>query len=111
MYVEEMKLRMAVAQLRGFRSHVHSPITQAMVDEYQSIINALEDATGEYLQHYSISSASMNPRPLPELRRARGFAARVPQFTDERYCDKDLFETKISGLWGYIEKHRRGPNE
>jgi hypothetical protein len=100
---DEKQLRMAVAQLRGFRSHVHTPITQAIVDEYQSIIKALEDATGEFLQHFSISPASMMARPLPELRRARGFAAQVPQFTEEKYCDKDLFQARIGGLWKHIE--------
>lgn len=100
---DEKQFRMAVARLRGFRSHVHTPITQAIVDEYQSIIQALEDATGEFLQHFSISPASMKARPLPELRRARGFAALVPQFTEEKYCDIDLFQTRIGGLWKHIE--------
>ncbi|HEY2466466.1 MAG TPA: hypothetical protein VGI45_01325 [Terracidiphilus sp.] len=104
---DEKQLRIAVAQLRGFRSHVHTPITQAMVDEYQSIIKTLEEATGEFLQHFSISPASMNARPLPERRRARGFSALVPQFTDEKYCDKDLFEAKIAELWKHIEERPR----
>lgn len=100
---DEKQLRMAVARLRGFRSHVHTPITQAIVSEYQAIIQALEDSTGEFLQHFSISPASMKARPLPELRRARGFAALVPQFTEEKYCDKDLFQSRIDGLWKHIE--------
>jgi hypothetical protein len=54
-----MQLRMAVAQLRGFRSHVRTPITQVIVDEYQWIIKALEEATGEYLQQFSIPHGSM----------------------------------------------------
>lgn len=108
---DEKQLRMAVAQLRGFRSHVRTPITQAIVDEFQWIIKALEEATGEYLQQFSIPSASMEARPLPELRRARGFAALVPQFTEEKYCDKELFQIKIGGLWEHIEKHPRGTKQ
>ena len=98
-----MQFRMAVAQLRGFRSHVRTPITQVIVDEYQWIIKALEEATGEYLQQFSIPHGSMKARPLPEIRHTRGFSPLEPQFTREKYCDKDLFENKISGLWVHIE--------
>jgi hypothetical protein len=99
-----MQLRMAVAQLRGFRSHVRTPITQVIVDEYQWIIKALEEAMGEYLQQFSIPHGSMRARPLPEIRHTRGFSPLGPQFTQEKYCDKDFFENQINGLWAHIEK-------
>jgi hypothetical protein len=98
-----MKFRMAVAQLRGFRSHVRTPITQVVVDEYHRIIKALEEATGEYLQQFSIPHGSMKARSLPEIRHTRGFSALGPQFTHEKYCDKDLLENQIRGLWAHIE--------
>ncbi|HVU46735.1 MAG TPA: hypothetical protein VHD85_11450 [Terracidiphilus sp.] len=49
---------MAVAQLRDLRSHVHTPINQATTDEYQSVIEYLEDAAGEFLQHFSMTHKS-----------------------------------------------------
>lgn len=45
----------------------------------------------------------MKERPLPEIRHTRGFSPMEPQFTHEKYCDKDLFESKIRGLWSHIE--------
>lgn len=98
-----MQLRMAIAQLRGFRSHVRTPITQVIVDEYKWIIKTLEEATGEYLQQYSIPDGSMKARPLPEIRHTRGFSPLQPQFTREKYCDKDFFENQICGLWAHID--------
>jgi len=97
------KFRMAVAQLRGFRSHVRTPIAQIVVDEYHRIIKALEEATSEYLEQFSIPHESMKARPLPEIRHTRGFSPLGPQFTHEKYCDKDFFENQINGLWAHIE--------
>jgi hypothetical protein len=105
---------MAVAQLRGFRSHVRTPITQAIVDEYRWIIKALEEATGEYLQQFSIPSASMEARPLPELRRARGFARWYPSLPKRNTATRN-FSRPISvafvivtfiGYWIYQDVHR-----
>jgi hypothetical protein len=55
---DDKQLRMAVAQLRDLRSHVHTPINQATTDEYQSVIEYLEDAAGEFLQHFSMTHKS-----------------------------------------------------
>jgi hypothetical protein len=84
---------------------VYAPITQPMVNEYHSIIDSLEDATGESLQNFSIPSAAMAQRQLSEIRRRLSAkSAYEPQLSVDSYCDKVLFNTKIEGLWDHIVK-------
>jgi hypothetical protein len=101
---DEKQRRMAIARLRGFRSHVHAPITVAMLNEYHSILYSLEDAYEEDLQNFAISPLSVVPQLIPDHMISRYRLKDVPQFTQERYCDQELFKSTIEALWDRIER-------
>lgn len=103
---DEKLKRMAVARLRGFRSHVHAPITVTMLNEYHSILYSLEDAYEEDLQNFAISPVNVVPQLIPDHLISRYRLRGVPQFTQERYCDQELFKSTIEALWDRID--RRG---
>ena len=103
---DEKLKRMAIARLRGFRSHVHAPITVAMLNEYHSILYSLEDAYEEDLQCFVISPLNVVRQLIPEHMIPRYRSTDVPQFTQQRYCDQALFKSTIEALWDRIE--RRG---
>jgi hypothetical protein len=103
---DEKLKRMAVARLRGFRSHVHAPITVTMLNEYHSILYLLEDAYEEDLQNFAISPVNVVPQLIPDHLISRYRLRGVPQFTQERYCDQELFKSTIEALWDRID--RRG---
>jgi hypothetical protein len=101
---DEKQMRMAVARLRGLRSHLYPPITRSIVDEYHSILKSLEDASGEPLQYFSISPVAMLARELSETRRRPTTLRFEAQFTSNQYCDTELFQTKLDGLLARVEK-------
>jgi hypothetical protein len=101
---DEKQKRMAIARLRGFRSHVTGQITQAIVNEYHSILHELEKASGEFLQLYSIPPSVMLPRRLGEQRKTHPFSISPSQFTAAKYCDLQFFKARIDLLWNHFEK-------
>jgi hypothetical protein len=103
---DEKLKRMAIARLRGFRSHVHAPITVTMLNEYHSILYSLEDAYEEDLQNFAISPVNVVPQLIPDHLISRYRLRGVPQFTQGTYCDQELFKSTIEALWDRID--RRG---
>ncbi len=103
---DEKLMRMAIARFRGFRSHIHGPITQNVVNEYHSILIELETGTGEFLQDYSIPPTWMAPRVLPYFMVTHHNRKGEPQFSEEKYCEKALFKSTIDALWHRLDCRR-----
>lgn len=101
---DEKQKRMALARLRGFRSHVTGEITEVVVDEFHSILNDLQVATGEYHRDYSIPESAIRARPRGELRMHPTMAPMELLFTATKYCDKQFFKTHLDLLWNHFEK-------
>jgi hypothetical protein len=57
---DEKALRHAFMRFRGFRSHVYGTITVAMVDEYHTILIALQEASKEDLSALFIPRSMMH---------------------------------------------------
>jgi hypothetical protein len=101
--VDEKKFKQAFVSLRGFRSHIFGPITQAMVDEYHAILDALQESSGENLLPFSIPASMMKPHAMSHVRQYqtvihyRGEAE--IQYTSLQYCDKQFFTERLNRLW------------
>jgi hypothetical protein len=103
---DEKALKHALTRFRGFRSHVSGSVTVQMVEEYHSILTMLQEASGENLIAFAIRDCVINQRIVSEVRRYRTHfrSAVEPQYSSQRYCDKDIFKAKMDQLWGYFAK-------
>ena len=100
---DQKKMRTVAIRLRGFRSHVAGSVTQRIVDEYHSILSEVEEASEQNLASFRISSVLLEPRELSEVRRKRSTDC-SPQFTEKKYCDRELFHRVLDRLWIWIEE-------
>jgi hypothetical protein len=101
---DEKHMRMATSRLRGFRSHVSGSVTEAMVSEYHSIVSEVEEASGQHLASFRISPDVMVQREISDIRKRRVVDRSIPQFTVNKYCDKELFSRALDALWEWIEE-------
>jgi hypothetical protein len=103
---DEKALKHALTRFRGFRSHVCGSVTVQMVEEYHSILTMLQEASGENLIAFRIPDSVINQRIVSEVRRYRTHlrSAVEPQYSSQKYCDKDIFKAKMDQLWGYFAK-------
>lgn len=103
--VDEKSKRMALARLRGFRSHVTGQITQKVITEYHSILDELQSATGEDLQHHAIRQTAMAAGPLGQQTKIHPSSDSTEAiFTRGKYCDKEFFKKNLDLLWEHFER-------
>jgi hypothetical protein len=69
--VDEKALKHALVSFRCFRSHVFGSITEAMVEEYHTILIALQEASDKDLTAFLIPRSRMRPHIVAEARQSR----------------------------------------
>jgi hypothetical protein len=103
--VDEQKLRHATHRFRLFRSHVSGLVSEKIVAEYHSILGELEKGAGTNLSSLRIDPYYLRPHRLPEVRMPRGHDRFTPQFTAQRFCDKEVFHRTLNRLAEWIEEY------
>jgi hypothetical protein len=96
--VDEKALKHALTRFRGFRSHVSGSITEAMVDEYHSILSALQKASGDDLARFYIPRSMMRDNSVPLVRNLRlPTYSRFDKSTSLN-CDQKFFRERMDRL-------------
>jgi hypothetical protein len=98
--VDKKALKHALVRLRGFRSHIFGSITEPMVDEYHTILIALQEASDEDLTDFLIPRSVLQPHIVGESRQSRSLPASrfEPELTSSIYCDKEFFMERMERL-------------
>ena len=92
------------ARLDVLRQNIPSLIDEDIVRDYNSIVHALQVASrDENMVHFRIPDTELKPRVVSIQHGSRRFPGRT-NYSKENYCDNDLFERQLQGLWGYIQK-------
>ncbi len=100
---------MNFARLDALRQNIPSSIDEDVVRDYNSMVQALQVAShDENLVHFRIPDTELKPRIVSIQMGTRRFSGRT-NYSKENYCDDDIFERQLQGLWSYIQK--TGPQE
>ena len=79
-------------------------VKENYINDYHQIIDILSKETGTSLDEFKIPNGEINPRitsvwpSIPSLGQRSG-----QTFTDERYCERALFLSKIDAILSYFQ--------
>ncbi|HEY2471379.1 MAG TPA: hypothetical protein VGI45_26540 [Terracidiphilus sp.] len=101
---DEKALQHALTRFRGFRSHVSGSITEAMVDEYHSILSSLQKASGDDLARFYIPRLMMREHSAPPVGNLRHPTySRFGPKAASLNCDKEFFMERMDRLSDHFE--------
>ncbi len=110
---DERKWQLAVAEFKATRANVPGLISEAFVNEFHAVLDRMAAATEEDFDTFRISAADLKPRVVSIQRRSyRGRSSR-PQYSREKFCDRNLFQRRIDALAAYlpiVEEKTREPS-
>ncbi len=99
------KWNLAAARFVGFANNTPNTVNENRVNEYHSIIDALQEASGENLSAFRISAEELRPKTIRGQVGLIGYP-RHTEYSAEKYCDNGYFARQLHGLAGYL-KHIR----
>lgn len=97
---------MASARLAAFGTNPPHEIDEARVDEYHSILDALEEATQENLAVFRIPAEEMKPKLIRTQAAAYGGGFGFAEYSKNKYCDKRFFLRQYTAAMGYLKTLR-----
>jgi hypothetical protein len=89
------ELQHALIRLRGFRSHIAGTVTEAMVDEYHSILASLEALSGKDLRTFAVPRPTFDLPTGPRKHSRNIYYSRRDEKATPRYCDQKDFKELI----------------
>lgn len=102
--MDQKTLDQALARFEGFRNNLPVTISESVVKEYHSIVDAIDLATGEMQLHiFKIGDHELVHKVIG--RRGMSFSGRpgsVKRSQDKR-CDSQRFQSQIDALSVYLE--------
>lgn len=101
---------MAWAQFDALRENIPLRIKQSHVDEFHSIVGALEQSSGEDLSAFRIPGDQVKRRVIGGTFATRRSPGRT-YLSNEEYCDDNFFVRQVGGLATYLrplEMQREG---
>lgn len=99
---EEKQFSMAWARFNALRSNIPNWIKKDQVNDYHSILDALEQASGEDLGVFRIPHHQLKPRITGAILATRRSPGRT-YYSDEDYCDDTFFVRQIDGVANYFK--------
>jgi len=100
---DRKKFAMAYAQLDALRRNIPSFLDESRVNDYHSIVDALQDSSGDDLSCFRIGSQEMNPKVISARRGGYGGGPGHVTYSDKKYCDRGVFARQVEALWLYIQ--------
>lgn len=104
---DQKKFAVAYARLVSLRAKIPSFLGEQRVKDYHSIVDALQEASGEDLSSFRIPAEEMKPRIVAVHPRSYRGRPGHATYSDKNYCDREFFERQVNGLHYYIESARR----
>ena len=96
---EETQWKLAWALFEAFRTNLPGWINRARVEEYHSILDRLEQGSGEDLRSFRIPDHELKPKVSSWNYRT----GKVTHY-DERYCEDSYFARQVDGVWRYCQQ-------
>lgn len=96
----------AWARFEAYRNNLPSTFDEERVQEYQSILQDLRAASGEFLNEFAIAPDRMKPHEIPVLQSdypvTRPSVAPRKVYSEKKFCDPNYMKQKVEGLWRYL---------
>lgn len=91
-----------MAELDSLLASSPPSIKQREVDEFHAILDRFSAATGEDITDFKIDDSEVKPE-IASLR-PRSYSGRpgFVKYTEEKYCDRNLFERKLNTAKRYF---------
>jgi hypothetical protein len=91
------------ARLDALRKHIPSFIDEPKVRDYHSIVDGLQTASGEDLQHFRIPESEVKPKVISVTRGSYSGGSGRISYSDKKYCDQTYFRRQVEALWQYLQ--------
>jgi hypothetical protein len=102
--MDKKALDLQLGRFEALKNNIPSFIKEELVDEYNSLVDALSRATGEDLTSFRILPNEVKPKLVSS--RPRAYSGRYDRqriYSKDKYCDDDLFNRRIQSLSHYLE--------
>lgn len=94
--MDEIQLRKALAKLRSFADNLPKRrIAERYVNMYHSILTDIQTEIGQDLEYFHIPSAEVK-------KRWTGSVGDQDFYTDETFCDVEMFMINLNGALNFI---------
>ncbi len=104
--LNQQQWNVAFSQLDALRKNMPASVTQGRVEEYHTIVFALQNASGDVnLLSFRVPDSEVKPIVSSARRGTRRMPGHAT-YSKERYCDAQFFKRKVDGLWQYIQGMR-----
>jgi len=100
---DRKKFAMAYAQLDALRRNIPSFLDESRVKDYHSIVDALQDSSGDDLSNFRIQPQEMKPKVISVRRGSYGGGPGHVTYSDKKYCDQGVFARQVEALWLYVQ--------
>lgn len=101
------KFAIAHARLQSLRGNIPSSVDERCVNEYHSIMTALQEASGDDLSSFAIPTEELKPRVIGAVLGGHRDRSSHTYYSDRRYCDRPIFARQVEALCYYIESIKK----
>jgi hypothetical protein len=92
---------LGISKLNAFMQHLPEPNQEAVL-QYHTIIDLLEEGSGEVFLSFRIPPDKLKPKVLSVRRGAYGGGPGHVNYSKEKYCESKYFSFQIHGLANYL---------
>lgn len=103
---DRKKFAMAYAQLDALRRNIPSLLNESRVNDYHSIVDALQHSSGDDFSNFRIRPEEMKPKVISARRRGYSGGPGHVTYSDKNYCDRGVFARQVEALWLYIQSEK-----
>ena len=106
---DPQKWKIAISRFNGYYANIPSWIKKEEVEDYHTLVTALEEGSGEDLSQFKIPADKIKPKVIGSRRPGYGGCAASVQHSREGYCYSDFFQGQVDGLKHYLNDLQKGP--
>lgn len=106
----DRKWQLAWAKFDAFKENLPSWIGESDVAEFHSILDLLQESSGEDTSPFRIPVDAINPRITSKRFGGRRHPSRTT-YSNKKYCDDDVMRRKIAEVENYFRNIQPPPRE
>lgn len=107
---DDRKWHVAWARFDAFRNNIPPWLEEKVILEFNGIVKALQEASGEDLSEFMVPDSELKPKVT-----SFSFATRrrpgVTNYSDKRYCDDHYLRRQIDAIVFYFQNLQPPPDK